>query len=44
MSDQKKFECTDCMIEFYANYDDEGYLPDCPECGIDYRVFEMKEE
>lgn len=43
MSNQtKKWECTDCECEFEATLKEDGYLPDCPECGIDYRVYELK--
>ncbi|MEK5323344.1 hypothetical protein [Aeribacillus sp. FSL M8-0254] len=38
-----KFECTNCEIEFYANLKDNGFLPDCPKCGVDYRVYELEE-
>ncbi|MEB5480931.1 hypothetical protein P8825_15300 [Shouchella clausii] len=38
------FECTECDIEFKASLKSNGFLPDCPSCGIDYRVFEIKED
>lgn len=38
------FECTSCEIEFIAEKDANGFLPKCPKCGIDYRVFEVEEE
>jgi DNA-directed RNA polymerase subunit RPC12/RpoP len=38
----KKWECTDCNIKFEAPLKENGFLPDCPYCGIDYRVFEIK--
>lgn len=38
-----KFECTACETEFNATLKEDGFLPDCPRCHIDYRVFEIKE-
>jgi len=38
-----KFECTECEIEFIAKLKADGFLPECPRCGIDYRVFEVEE-
>jgi DNA-directed RNA polymerase subunit RPC12/RpoP len=43
MTSEKLYECTQCEIEFRSKLKDNGFLPDCPECGIDYRVFEVEE-
>ncbi|WP_185819940.1 hypothetical protein [Salibacterium salarium] len=42
----KLFECTECVDDepFFAEYDSDGFLPDCPTCGCDYRVFEIEKE
>lgn len=40
--EMKKWECTDCDIEFEAPLKENNFLPDCPRCKIDYRVFEIK--
>lgn len=39
-----KFECIDCDVVFTAEFKENGYLPDCPKCGIDYRVYTLEEE
>lgn len=39
----KLFECTECDIEFKSSKVD-GWLPKCPKCNCDYRVFEVGKE
>ena len=37
------FECTECGDDFNSVYKVDGYLPDCPHCGIDYRVYRKED-
>lgn len=43
----KTWKCTRCEEDeaepFRAALQDNGFLPNCPTCGSDYRVFEIKE-
>lgn len=41
--EKKKWDCTACGIEFEAPKKENEFLPDCPSCKIDYRVFELKD-
>jgi len=33
------WECMDCDVEFKASLKKSGFLPDCPQCKKDYRVY-----
>lgn len=34
-----EWECTDCDLDFKAPLKKNGFLPDCPNCKKDYRVY-----
>lgn len=41
---EMRYECIGCQIKFKAIKKREGYIPVCPKCYADYRVFELAED